>query len=394
MRRDGKAVRVFSSGETAYAEPIRLGAGLYSESWLQNFVQQNPYVLPVTEIEPGFSRLVPVAKEVPCSQGSIDNVFVTPDGEIVICELKLWRNPQARREVVAQCLDYVSALGQLSYEEFDKACLAGQKSSEFGTIFDIVANVDGSLDEAAFVDAVSKNLAKSRILALAVGDGIRTQAETLADLLGENAGAQFSFALVELAIYSDNADGYFVVPSTLAKTTMIPRNVFVPIQPGPSLETISRPSSTAPSGSLTETQFFDLMAARDRRLPDAIRSLLHRLEPLGVYPVWKASLNLYRDHPRGENPFNLGYIQKNGQFYTSTAGWFGRDKEALLYHEGVAALVNGTVYRPEGDWHDRYATVNGKSAPRVEQLLPEHADELYQLMAEYLSRALEVADRD
>ena len=44
--------------------------------------------------------------EVNCGYGSIDNLFLTPTGDIILVETKLWSNAKARREVVAQALDY------------------------------------------------------------------------------------------------------------------------------------------------------------------------------------------------------------------------------------------------------------------------------------------------
>ena len=37
-------------------------------------------------------------------------------GYVVVVEAKLWRNPQARRQVLSQTLDYVKRLVQKDYE--------------------------------------------------------------------------------------------------------------------------------------------------------------------------------------------------------------------------------------------------------------------------------------
>lgn len=389
-----KAVHISKNEEARSIAPLRLGDGKFSEAWLQKLVQRHPDILPVHEIEPGFGRLLPVAMEVPCSQGYIDNVFVSPDGDIVICELKLWRNPQARREVVAQVLDYISALNEMTYEAFERMCLSGQTSSEIKSLYELVADQGDGLEEAAFVDAVSRNLDRGRILALAVGDGIRSKAEKLADLLDSSVHSQFTFALVELSIYENPDGGYFIVPSTLAKTSMIPRQVFVPVSDKTVLSAATLGNAhdngggVNPSGSISETQFYETMAQRNPNLPTAIKRFLERLEPLGVYPEWKASLNLYREIPNGDRPLNAGYIQRNGQFYTSPASWSGRSEIGKLYHTGVAELIGGELYVSESDWFQCYATTNGKSAPRIEDLLPEHEDGLVKLIAEYIQRAV------
>src|SRR3546814_19642266 len=63
-----------------------------------------------------------------------------------------------------------------------------------------------ALDEAEFIDAVSLNLRLGRMLAIVLGDGIRTETEALCDLLQSHAGAHFTFALVELATWQNRSE--------------------------------------------------------------------------------------------------------------------------------------------------------------------------------------------
>jgi len=392
-RRKAMPVKINGAGARTRLKPVHLGQGLHNEDWLQALVQGCPDVLPVEEIEPGFGRLLPIAREVPVLQGSIDNIFLTPNGEIIIAELKLWRNPEARRKVIAQCLDYIAGLVSLNYEQFDAACLQGilADGARPERLYDLVAADPEVLNEAEFIDAVARNLRLGRILALVVGDGIREEVWTLSQLLQSHASAQFTFALVELSIFEEENSELLVVPSTLAKTELIERTVFIP---NGQAETSTRTASTVSekSKSITEQVFYEHMAERHPDLPVAIKSLLARLSSLSVYPEWLGALNLKREDPAGGKPINLGYIQKNGQFYTSTAGWFGRHESAAAYHQAVADLTGGEVKLSNSDWHDDYATINGKSAPRIEQLLPEHEDALFNAMKVYLSVVLQAFD--
>ena len=52
--------------------------------------------------------------------GPIDNLLVTPAGLPVLVECKLWRNPQARREVVGQILDYAKELSRWSSSDLQR----------------------------------------------------------------------------------------------------------------------------------------------------------------------------------------------------------------------------------------------------------------------------------
>jgi hypothetical protein len=50
-----------------------------------------------------------VGREIPVTTGRIDLLYVSTSGYPVIVETKLWRNPEAKREVVAQGLDMALA---------------------------------------------------------------------------------------------------------------------------------------------------------------------------------------------------------------------------------------------------------------------------------------------
>jgi hypothetical protein len=68
------------------------------------------------------------------SNGYIDNLLMTPSGDIAIVETKLFRNPQARRAVLAQVLDYATALFGMDYAGFEKAVLTASFAPRIGPI--------------------------------------------------------------------------------------------------------------------------------------------------------------------------------------------------------------------------------------------------------------------
>ena len=295
----------------------------YDEKWLQDLIQAYPEVLPTTELEPGFGRLIPVATEVACGHGYIDNLFVTAQGGIAIVETKLWRNIEARRLVVAQSLDYAAALSRMGYETFERAALAGDLGRPTPpSLHALIADEAEALDEPQFIQAVSQNLKRGRMLVIAAGDGVRAEAEALADLLQSHAGARFTFALVAIELFKADDGAILAVPRSVAKTQLIERGVVsilddrVGVAPSPQTLT----TGSAPRSSLTEDQFLEAMAKRDARLPAAIRAFLARLADIGVEPEWLASLNL--KWPGGpDGPVNLGYVRKDGGVATDMTSY-------------------------------------------------------------------------
>jgi hypothetical protein len=92
--------------------------GVPSESYLQEYIHDNPEAIPIYEIDKN-KRLIVVSREYPTNSGPIDALAFDQDGDIYIVETKLYKNTDKRR-VIAQMLDYGAALWKHSnnYEHF------------------------------------------------------------------------------------------------------------------------------------------------------------------------------------------------------------------------------------------------------------------------------------
>lgn len=160
--------------------------------------------------------------------GRIDAFLADGRGHLVIVECKLWRNPQARREVVGQILDYARALARFSYDDLQREVSRATGRSG-NTLYQMVAGQGGALEEARFVDQVSRNLAAGRFLLMVVGDGITEGTQRIGEYLVAQPGLAFDFALVEMAQYAwadaDGTEHAIVQPRLLAKTAVIERAV-------------------------------------------------------------------------------------------------------------------------------------------------------------------------
>ncbi len=72
-------------------------------------IERYPEVLPGKQIDPGSDdppRFALLRREVPVAGGSLDHLLVDQHGVLTLVETKLAENPEARREVVGQMLDY------------------------------------------------------------------------------------------------------------------------------------------------------------------------------------------------------------------------------------------------------------------------------------------------
>lgn len=226
--------------------------------------------------------------------------------------------------------------------------------------------------ESEFFDAVSLNLQRGRMLVMVVGDGIRAETQALAQLLQSHAGSHFTFALVELAAWRNTkTQDILMVPTTLARTVMIERGIVRLVQGIMTVEpTMKEAQPKAQSISMTE--FLEVMAKRSAGLPDAINAFLAAIEPYGVYTELNAALTIKIFIPECEKAVGFGYIAKNGQFWPGLPGWVP-DHIWSPYLEAIAAMVGGKVVDKPGA---RHVAVNGRAAPDIDQLLPEHHDAL------------------
>lgn len=206
--------------------PLSMGASGHglSEADIQLFVHRYPRCLPISEIDPLFVGAVAVCRELVTPAGQIDNLLVTASGLLVIVECKLWKNPEGRREVVGQILDYSKELTKWTASDLQRE--ASRRLGRKGNVLlDLVREAGHEVDEIAFNDALTFNLRRGRFLLLVVGDGIREGVEAIAQYLQAHAGLHFTLGLVEMPIYQTPDGSRLVVPRVLAKTQTISRTV-------------------------------------------------------------------------------------------------------------------------------------------------------------------------
>ena len=126
-----------------------------------------------------------------------------PRGRLVVLEAKLWRNPEARRKVIGQILDYAKELSHWTYETLDAAVRAARRRDQGAarSLFDVVSEQHSGLDEAQFIDTVSRSLLRGELLLLIAGDGIRENVGAITNFIEDHGTFHFTFGLVEMAIY-------------------------------------------------------------------------------------------------------------------------------------------------------------------------------------------------
>lgn len=226
----------------------RSGGG-YDEAWIRDLVLAHPEVVPLQEVDPSFGPLIPVCKELDTREaGFADALFVNPLGMPTLVECKLWRNPEARREVVGQILDYARVLRRWTFSDMQREAARARREQGF----DLFAHVRDAarlpdLDQAAFADNLTRNLGKGRLLLLVLGDGIREGVEAIAEYIQGTTGLHFTFGLVEAQVFELGDGRRIVQPRVLARTMIVNRTVTE--ASGPALPATNEPEAQGGGGT-------------------------------------------------------------------------------------------------------------------------------------------------
>ena len=330
-------------------------SGDLRESFLQQLVHDHPEIMPMAEIEPAFTPLIPICMELPTTAGILDNLWMTPAGGIIIGECKLARNPQARREVVAQALDYAAALHGLHYSEFEAAVLRGQ-SMAGETLWEAVAE-QAFLDEAQFIDAVERRLRSGRFMVMIITDGIREGVEELTEFLQMHAGLHTGLALLDLTIWKDGPNRILVVPRVPMKTVLVERGVVriaedasIRIEASSKLPDTSSQGAPAQPYTISEVEFFEQL---DQSVPGGdvcLKEFLHLTVKAGIEAEFRKTLVL-RFSTASEGTVSAGYIESNGKVIAGDGWWYakkaGQVAAGQRYMESLRDLIGGELRQYE-----------------------------------------------
>lgn len=328
----------------------------FDERYLQELLIKHPELLPINQLRDDVGRLLCIGREVPVgSSGAIDNLYLSTGGYPVIVETKLWRNPQARREVLSQVLDYIKEISSKDFEWFEKTWHNFSKTrygKQANLVSELDAMADDELDARIFVDRVNRALSRGDILAMIVGDGIETRLQQLVShLCKDSAHLRYSLALVELACYRmnnarSNSD-MLVVPKIIQEIEPVQRAyVRIDLAPGLDQKLIidsattdeSQPKASYNRTILSEEDFINELdrhvgVALRKKIEQFYRELIHDFD---LEPDFKsAAVMLKVPDPSGEKPgASLLGIERQGRIYNSghikgqLKGWGLSEEEA------------------------------------------------------------------
>lgn len=339
---------------------VPLAARAFAEDWLQRLLFEHPGLLPVDELEPAFGPLLPLAREVQTGRGPVDLLLVSPEGNLTLVETKLWRNPEARRQVVGQIIDYANAMSCWSYDQLASAVRSAQGTAA-GTdpVLEAARGFNEDLDEAGFIDSVSRNLARGRFLLLIVGDGIQEGVEELAGFLSRTPQLGFTLSLVELAVFraGEEEGSVYVHPRVVARTREITRAIVeirTPVSPADISVSLPAEGSPAARRSLTQEEWLARTQQRGgAAAAELARWIIAEAPAHGLSAeVGKRMLALYYTDPDSGQNFTFGLFGEGKASFQPllqmcrSAGV--PETVAQEYLGRVAELIPGATLRSTG----------------------------------------------
>ncbi len=186
-----------------------LPSGFANEAALHDLVAEAPHLLPLS----GAPSLVVVGREVNLGSGYADLVAVEAEGRLVIIEIKLRKNAEARRAVVAQVLMYAAYLKGVDPRSLETEILRSHFAQQpFDSLDEAVRGEDqtGTFDAAAFAEGVAASLAGGAFRLVLVLDEAPPELVQLVGYL-ESVSSGVILDLITVSAY-DVGDQQIMVP--------------------------------------------------------------------------------------------------------------------------------------------------------------------------------------
>lgn len=382
-RMDGQPILIQNNNSRGL-ERIPLNRKAFSENWIQKLINDSPDILPISEIDMGFTPAISIGREVSTKVGYIDNLLVSPDGYLTIVETKLWRNPEARREVVGQILDYAKELSKWSFTDLDNAVKIYNQSYNQNSD-GLLATVRklSELDEAQesyFIDHISKNLKRGRFLLLIVGDGIRESVEDMVDYLTQTPQLYFTLALIELKVFkfSHGDDSLIIIPQIITRTKEItraivkiegnyPEDLKVNIETDLGTETTKQQIQGYKKLTITTQDYFEQLEQNtNKETVEFANQIIKDSQDLGLYIEWNAaSFSIKLPDPQGSGiKIAVFNVDKNGLLNLGLSRpqfeSLGLSREiSYQFATDTASLLPGIKQNPDKKhiWN-KYSTLN------------------------------------
>ena len=147
---------------------------------------------------------------------SLDHLLVDQRGVLTFVEAKLLQNPEARRAVIGQILDYAAYAAENWTNGRLKQLAQDYWRSQHKDLSEVLNEAFGEIDLDAFWNDVELNLAQSRIRLIIVADELRPEVRRVIEFLNEQLRTIQIFGL-EIRCFGEEPNAV-IVPFLIGQT--------------------------------------------------------------------------------------------------------------------------------------------------------------------------------
>lgn len=188
------------------------------EGKLQDYLEKYPSLIPLGEIVVGASDLLCIGREVSAGPGTIDLLFIDKDGLLTVVETKLAKNPEARRTVVGQIIEYASYVSQWPADDIERIANDYFKSDKVPegykdkTLYDAIRQLGmEELSDEEIRASIENNLRNGKVrLVIAVDELVEPLRATVTFL---NENSKFDILLLQVSNFEESKSRKVLIPS-------------------------------------------------------------------------------------------------------------------------------------------------------------------------------------
>ena len=205
--------------------PLRKGLfGKTLEDALQTLIARHPEVIPGGMIGPESDdphRFVLLRREMPVGGWSLDLLLVDQRGVLTLVEAKLIKNPESRRDVIGQIMEYAANAVERWADGQARTAASEFWAKQNEDIDEIMRRFLGEgVDLEGFWALVEENLKGGRIRLIIAGDSIRPEVRRIIEYLNAEMTNAEIYGL-ELQCYGTDQDSLVLVPRLIGQTQAV-----------------------------------------------------------------------------------------------------------------------------------------------------------------------------
>lgn len=182
------------------------------ETELQQLLAESPEIISIGEVRPESGPLVAAVREISLPIGSIDLLAFSAEGDIALIECKLASNPEVKRKVIGQIMEYSAHLWEMRYEELDEIVRLRSGVNLAELVEQAIQSADW--DEENFRNNVAASLESGNFILMIIVDEISEDLARIVRYINVCGSPNFDFAALEMRrFYAEGTE--MLVPRVL-----------------------------------------------------------------------------------------------------------------------------------------------------------------------------------